>query len=84
MLTTKITSQFQSKKKKTEENNNNIINNDVINQNNFIENIKKSRPYYVIDYFSRGNLSDYILNKIYIKIHRYSQWFPRKTCAFNF
>ena len=46
--------------KKTEENNNNIINNEVINQNNFIENIKKSRPYYVMDYFSRGNLSDYI------------------------
>jgi serine/threonine protein kinase len=47
----------KEKEKKDEKNKNNIIG--EINDN---ENIKKSRPYYVIDYFSKGNLFYYIEN----------------------
>ena len=49
----------KEEKKKDEKNKNNIIINGEINDN---ENIKKSRPYYVIDYFSKGNLFYYIEN----------------------
>ena len=45
--------------KKLEENNN-IINNEIMNKKLKLLNLKKARPYYVIDYFSGGNLVDYI------------------------
>ena len=50
--------------KKVEENiNNNIINNEIMNLKMKLLKLKKARPYYVIDYFSGGNLDDYIVTE---------------------